>query len=107
MFRSISKVLIVGGICAGGLTACISPPPPYEDYTIARTAVRAAQEVDSARFASGLWAKAEENYRKGEQAYKDIEFEKAKAFFRNATKYAERAEDATRLKKFESGDSFP
>jgi hypothetical protein len=98
--------MIYGGVLAG-LTACISPPPPYEDYTIARTAIHAAQEVDSARFAAGWWAKAEESYRKGEQAYREVEFEEAKKLFKNATKYAERAEDATRMKKFESGDSFP
>jgi hypothetical protein len=98
--------MLIGGVCAS-LMACVSPPPPYEDYTIARTAIRAAQEVDSARFAAGWWAKAEENYRKAEIAYREVDFEEAKKFFKNATKYAERAEDATRMKKFESGDSFP
>jgi len=107
LFRSISNVLLVGGVLAGGLTACVTPPPPYEDYTLARTALHAAQEVDSARFASGWWSKAEESYRKGEQAYKEVEFEQAKKCFRNTVRYAERAEDQTRLKKFESGDSFP
>lgn len=89
------------------LVGCVTPPPPYEDYTIARTAIRAAQDVDSPRFAAGWWAKADESYRKGEQAYKDVEFEQAQKYFRSAIRYAERAEDTTRLKKFESGDTFP
>lgn len=90
-----------------GLTACVAAPPPYEDYTLARAAVRAAQDVDSARFSTGLWHKAEESYRNGQKSYKDADFADAKQFFRRAVEYAERAENATRLKKFQSGDSFP
>lgn len=107
LFRSVSNIVLFGGVLAGGLTACITPPPPYEDYTLARTALHAAKDADSARFAAGWWSKAEDSYRNGEQAYKDVEFEKAKKYFRNTIRYAERAENVTRLKKFESGDSFP
>lgn len=106
LFRSISRPICLGGLTAA-LSGCVTPPPPYDDYTIARTAVTSAQEVDSARFAPGLWAKAEESYRKGEKAYKEFEFDEARKLFRMAISFAERAEDATRLKKFESGDSFP
>ena len=89
------------------MSACITPPPPYQDYTLARTAYRAAQDVDSARFAAGLWAKADENFRNGERAYRENDFGPAKEYFRKAVLFSERAEDATRLKKFETGDSFP
>ena len=88
-------------------SGCVTGSPPYEDYTVARTAVRAAQDVDSARYAPGLWAKADEAYRNGEQSYKDSNFESAQSFFKKAIRYSEEAENATRLKKFESGDSFP
>lgn len=74
---------------------------------MARAAIRAAQDVDSARFSPGLWNKADENYRNGQKAYKDSDYADAKMYFKRATVYAERAEDATRLKKFQSGDSFP
>lgn len=106
LFHSASKFfgpLIVGV----AVSACVTPPPPYQEYTTARTAFKAAQDVDSARFASGLWAKAEDNYRKGEKAYRESDFGEAKQFFKRATAFSERAEEATRLKKFESGDSFP
>lgn len=90
------------------LNSCVvAAPPPFEDYTMARAAIRAAQDVDSARFAPGLWNKADENYRSGMKSYKDQDFLDAKAFFKKATDLAERAENATRLKKFQSGDSFP
>ncbi len=74
---------------------------------LARAAVRAAQEVDSARFSTGLWNRAEESYRNGTKAFKDADFKEAKVFFQRAIEYAERSENATRLKKFQSGDSFP
>jgi hypothetical protein len=86
---------------------CVLPPPPYEEYTMARSAVQAAQEADSPRFAASLWSKADENYHKGMKAYKEAEFENAKKYFIAAKDFAERAENATRLKKFQTGESFP
>jgi len=103
-FRSLSSLLVL----ASGLSACvIAPPAPYEEYVLARAAVRAAQEVDSARFSTGLWNRAEENYRNGAKSFKDADFKEAQQYFQRAIEYAERAENATRLKKFQSGDSFP
>jgi hypothetical protein len=81
--------------------------PPYEEYTLAQAAMRAAQDVDSARFSSGLWNKADDSYRSGQRAFKEAEFASAKSYFKDALQLAERAENATRLKKFQTGDSFP
>lgn len=105
LFRSLSKLwpLAAGGV----LSSCVSAPPPYAEYNIARVAVRAAQDVDSARYASGLWNRADENYRAGERAFNDNDFSEAKRRFQQATLFAEKAENATRLKKFQTGDSFP
>jgi hypothetical protein len=89
-----------------GLTSCISAPPPYQEFTLARTAVQAAQDADAARFATGLWQKAEDQYRRGEKSYKSNEFDEAKSHFQKAIHFAEQAENATRLKKFENGDTF-
>ncbi len=102
-FRWASSLLL-----AVGFAGCVTVgPPPYEDYTLARAAVRAAQEVDSAQYATGYWNKAEESFRKGEQSWKDNENDGAKKYFKLAQQYAERAENATRLKKFQTGDSLP
>lgn len=103
LFLYLSSLAIV----LSAITGCVVAPPPYEEYTFARAAVRAAQEFDSARFSTGLWNKAEENYSSGQKAYKEAEFASAKKYFTNALQFAERAENATRLKKFQSGDSFP
>ena len=100
-FLSLSSAFLISA------AGCVAAPPPYEEYTLARSAIRAAQDVDSARFASGLWVKAEENYRNGEKAFKDADYAEAKKFFAAAQVFAEKAENATRLKKFQTGESFP
>ena len=89
------------------LSSCVAVSPPYEEFTLARTAVKAAQDIDSARFATGLWHRAEENFRNGQKAFKESDYGPAKTYFKKALAFAERAENATRLKKFQSGDSFP
>jgi hypothetical protein len=101
-FRLVSSLFLTAG-----LAGCVVGPSPYEEYTLARSAVRAAQEIDSAQFAVGLWTKSEENFRLGEQAWKDNENDAARKYFKMAQVYAERAENATRLKKFQSGDAMP
>lgn len=98
---------IVAPILFLSLSNCVVAPPPYEEYTLARAAVRAAQDVDAARFSVGYWNKADENFRLGQKSWKDAEFDRAKLYFKRATDFAERAENATRLKKFQSGDTFP
>lgn len=105
LFRSLSNLTLLSLLIL--LVGCVTPPAPYEEYSLARTAINAAQEADASRFASGLWYKAEENYRNGQKAYREAEFAKAKKFFEVSIQYSERAENATRLKKFKSGDGFP
>lgn len=89
------------------LNGCVVPPAPYEEYTLARTALQAAQSADAARFAMPTYRRAEDSYRNGEQAFKDSDFEAAKMYFKNTIMFAERAENATKIKKFQSGDGFP
>ena len=89
------------------LSSCVALPPPYEEYVLARAAVQAAQDTDSPRFATGLWNLADENYRLGQRAFRDSDYGPAKVYFKKATEFAERAENVTRLKKFQTGDSFP
>lgn len=89
------------------LVGCVNAPPPYEEYVLARSAIRAAQDVEASRFATGLWSKAEENFREGQLLYKDNDFAKAKSRFQQAIVFAEKAENATRLRKFQSGDVVP
>lgn len=88
-----------------GVVGCVSTPP-YEEYTLAREALRAAEEADSAKLSAAFWMKAEGAYREAEQAYKENQFDLARKKFVTARVLAEKAENQTRLKKFESGDVF-
>ncbi len=89
-----------------GCLGCASPPPILE-YTLARTAVEAAREKESAKYAAGFWHRADEYYRKGEEAYKQSEYGDASKYFQKARVFAERAENSTRLKLFETGEGAP
>jgi hypothetical protein len=104
LFRWLSSFFLLLGLCG---CKVIASPPPFEEYALARAAVRAAQEADAARFATGIWNKAEENFRSGQKAYKEADYDSAKKFFQAAQLNAEKAENVTRLKKFQSGESFP
>jgi hypothetical protein len=106
-YRSLSKASAVLVATLLLLSACVATPPPYEDYTLARAAIKAAQDVDSARFSGGYWNRASDDFRDGEKAWKDGEFENAKKLFKSTIQLAERAENATRLKRFQTGDGLP
>jgi len=85
------------------LVGCASQPP-LNDYTLAKTALAAARDQDAARFAPSYWHQAEEAYRSGEVFYKKSEYTKAEEQFILARELAEKAENATRVQKYKSGD---
>lgn len=76
--------------------------PPIDEYTIARTAIEAARFVDAPRFAPGLFGAAEDNYRTAQKAYNDRYHEQARSGFLKAQDLAEKSENATRIKRFQS-----
>ncbi len=86
-----------------GALGCASPPP-LKEYTLARVALEAAKDVGASRFSSGFWYKAEDWFRRGEKAYKEVDYTAAKQYFSLALESAERAENSSRLKKHLSGD---
>ncbi|MCB0355674.1 MAG: DUF4398 domain-containing protein [Bdellovibrionales bacterium] len=92
-------ILVLLSACAG--------PKPAEELVLAKVALEAAKEVGAASAASGYWYRAEENYRKGQEALKSNYNYDAREFFIQAKNYAEKAENSTRLKKFKSGESYP
>lgn len=106
-YRSVSKNLLLAFGACSILIGCVAAPPPYEEYTLARSAIRAAQDVDSARFSSGYWNRAFESFRKGERAFKEADYADAKKYFVSTQQMAEKAENATRLKRFQTGDGQP
>lgn len=80
---------------------------PIEEYALARAAVEAAKDSDAPRYAPNLWYKAEEAYQQGQREYKERSYSKARDAFIEAKYHAERAENAARLQRFQSGDAVP
>lgn len=95
-------------LCVGVLimSGCVVAPLPIEEYTLARAAVSSAKDAGADRLAAGLWFRADENYRRGQAALADRDNELAKQSFLKAVEFAEKAENASRLKKFETGETF-
>lgn len=91
-------VMLLGTGCAGR--------PPINEFTYARTALEAAKRAGAPRYAPGFWSRAEESYRRAKKYYADRYYDEALEEFENARIYAEKSENATRLKKFKSGDGF-
>ncbi len=84
---------------------CVTVAFPIEEYNLARTALEAAKVSEAPRFAPGLWYKAEEAYREGQRSYKERRYSDAQLQFIEAKYAAERAENAARLARFQSGDT--
>jgi hypothetical protein len=86
------------------ILSCVTVKPPLEEYAIARAAVEAAQNVQSARHSPGYWHQAEEAYRKGQLYYKDRDYKRARDEFIRARVAAEKAENSARLLRQKSGE---
>jgi hypothetical protein len=89
--------------CAG----CASTPKPLLEYTLALSAIEAAQSVEAVRYAAAYWHQAGEYYRAAEIQYKNKKYKDAKENFELARNFAEKSENLARLKKFKSGDFIP
>ncbi len=87
-------------------SSCVGPYP-IEEHTLARAAIQAAKEKNADRYAPGLWFKAEQTYKRAERQARNQEHDDAKSTFMRAKRLAERAEVTARVKKFQSGDTFP
>jgi len=77
------------------------------EYTLARSAIEAAQNVEAVRYAAAYWHQAGEYYRSAKIQYSNGEYAEAKENFIAARNFAESSENLARLKKFKSGDFVP
>ncbi|MCB0389951.1 MAG: DUF4398 domain-containing protein [Bdellovibrionales bacterium] len=103
----LADILQVSAFFIFFTTISCAGPKPIEEMVLAKVALDAAKESGAVSFAAGYWYRAEENYRKGENAIKSNYNYDAKEFFVQAKIYAEKAENSTRLKKFKSGEGYP
>ncbi len=105
--RSIRRVSILQFALFIFILCSCATVQPLDEYTLARTALEAARERDAARYAPSYWHRAEESYRKGEERFRDEEYEQAEVLFREAKSFAEKAENMARLQKYKSGEVAP
>ncbi len=110
MFRCRSKSAILKFFFASVglkfLVACAGPQP-IEEMALARAALDAAKDSGAPTVSPGFWHTAEDDFRKANVAMKNNDNYGAKDLFVECRELAEKAENATRLKKFKSGESFP
>ena len=88
------------------VTGCQTDKAPIVKYTIALTAIKAAQKANAANLAPGHWNRAQQFYQKGQMHYKKKEYRLSSEAFRQTTLHAEKAENIARMKKIQSGDPF-
>ncbi len=96
--------LAAAGLAAAG---CVTVRIPTDEYNLARAAVDAAREAEAARYAPGFWYKAEEAYKQAQRLYKERYYKDAQKLFAEAKVQAERAENAARVTRFQSGETAP
>ncbi len=87
------------------LIAC-AEKPPVEEYTLARSAIQAAQAAGSNKYSPSLWFRAQEFYRRGENSFKGGIFDEARENFVEAKNFAERAENKSFYEKKKLGEDI-
>lgn len=102
MWCRLPQVLVLALL----LGACASSRP-LEEFTLARTAVDSARKVGAPHFSPAFWYKAQRHYRKGMGYFKGGTYRRARSHFIEARKYAEKAENKTRIDKFQFGEPLP
>lgn len=85
-------------------SGCVTAPPPNDEFTLAKIAIEAAQNVQSVKYSPGYWHKAQEYYRQAKILYSGREYLEAKELFIKARISAERAENSARLLRHKNGD---
>lgn len=84
-------------------SACVTSVP-VDEYTLARAAYEAAKDAEALRYAPALWYNAEQAYREGQRAFKERRYGDAESNFIEARAAAEKAENAARIARHQSGD---
>ncbi len=85
------------------LNGCVGKPPKLQ-YTLAGTAIDYARQARAVQLAPSLWLEAEQVYRRAQNLYQQREYQKARRQFILARMLAERAENISRLKRFQAGE---
>lgn len=101
----ISGLFLFFLMCCVFVAGCAGPRP-LNEILYADTALEAARNAGAPAITPGFYHSAEENYNLGKKALEGHYNLEAQKYFILAREYAEKAENATRLKKFKSGETF-
>ena len=82
MFRYISFLFLLS--CAA--------PAPFEEYALAKAALKGAQAVQAKKFSPRYYRAAWSYFRQGEVHFKNKSFDKAGSYFRKSKQMFEKAE---------------
>ena len=80
------------------LTVSCAGRPPFLEYTLANSAIKAADKVKARHHAAPEWMKALNYYDRGRRHYADRGYISAKRMFNLSLKWAEQAENFSRIK---------
>lgn len=103
MRRAFSLLVLSSSLFLSGCVTFI----PVEEYTLARAAYESAKDADALKYAPALWYKAESAYKEGQRFYADRRYDNASRSFIQAKFLAEKAENAARLARYQSGEGIP
>ena len=95
MIRLIVTALLLSG-CATN--------PPVVEYTLARTALKAAKDASASRYSPGYWHKAETAYLRGQKFFEKEKYSAAAAEFQKTIHYAEKSENIARVEQLKAGE---
>lgn len=86
------------------IAACVTSPPPKDEYTLAWAAQEAARAVEAARHSPGFWQMGEVAYKNGQRLFEEREYKRAKTEFLRSKEAFEKAENSARMIRFKSGE---
>ena len=98
--RKTVLLILIMGLFSG----CVTTQIPNKEYVLAKAAYDAAIAAEAAKFAPQLYYKAEKSFKKAEALYKERYYEEAKKEFIYAKNLSEKAENAARMKQFNSNE---
>ncbi len=86
--------------------SCINKRLVHEEYNLAQIALKAADESEAKRYAPRFLSSSKKYMKWGEKAYKTKNYVKSTEYFQKCRHYSEKAENISRLKLFQQGDSL-
>ena len=84
-------------LCFAGGAGCAGKPP-FLEYTIAQSALRAAQKVKAEQNTGPYWDKAMEYYRRGKRRFHERDYISAGRWFNESIHWFQKAENLSRFK---------